>query len=125
MNPRRAQKGAERVLSREPAVLAEPPGGDVIEMDELCVRFSPALWLWIAASRMTRLVLDFVIADRGDNALRRLLEEELHPGHSRRVSGLARLADQDRCLGGLSASAPPNCTRFVPNRAVRPASWKL
>jgi insertion element IS1 protein InsB len=51
----------------------------VIEMDELCVRFSPALWLWIAVSRMTRLVVGSVIADRGDDALLRLLEEEMHP----------------------------------------------
>jgi IS1 family transposase len=51
----------------------------VIEMDELCVRFSPALWLWVAVSRLTRTVLGFVIADRGDDALRRLRDEELPP----------------------------------------------
>jgi hypothetical protein len=95
VNPSRAQKRAERVLSREPTVLDEPPAGDVIGMDELCIRFSPALWLWVAVSRLTRLtrlVLGFVIDDRGDGALGRLLDEELHPGHSRRVSGLARPA---------------------------------
>lgn len=48
-------------------------------MDELCIRFSPSLWLWIAVSHLTRLVLGFVVADRTDAALSRLWEEELHP----------------------------------------------
>ncbi len=48
-------------------------------MDELCIGYSPALWLWIAVSRATRLVLGFVISERTDSALERLLDEELHP----------------------------------------------
>lgn len=48
-------------------------------MDELCIRFSPALWLWIAVSRLTRLVVGFVIDNRSDATLGRLLNEELHP----------------------------------------------
>ena len=56
-----------------------PPEGDVVEMDELCIGYSPALWLWVAVSRATRLVLGFVISDRTDAALERLIEEELHP----------------------------------------------
>jgi IS1 family transposase len=45
----------------------------------LCIRFSPWLWLWSAVSHRTQLVLGFVIDDRTDTALNRLLEEELHP----------------------------------------------
>lgn len=60
-------------------MLDEPPEGDVVEMDELCIRFSPALWLWVAVSRTTRLVLGFVVSDRTDTALQRLLDEALHP----------------------------------------------
>ncbi len=48
-------------------------------MDELCIGYSPALWLWIAVSRATQLVLGFVISDRTDAALEQLLDEELHP----------------------------------------------
>ena len=59
-----------------------PPDGDVVEMDELCIGFSPALWLWVAVSRATRLVLGFVIADRTDSAFVRLLDEELPPAWS-------------------------------------------
>jgi IS1 family transposase len=54
------------------------PPGDWVEMDELCVRLSPSLWLWVAVSHLTRLVLGFVVADRSDAALSRLVEEELH-----------------------------------------------
>ncbi len=61
------------------------PPGDWVEMDELCIRLSPSLWLWVAVSHLTRLVhtrvngvLGFVIADRSDDALERLVEEELH-----------------------------------------------
>lgn len=55
-------------------------------MDEWCIRFSPSLWLyiharmnWVAVSPLTRSVIGFVIDDRTDAALNRLLEEELHP----------------------------------------------
>jgi IS1 family transposase len=54
--------------------------GDVVEMDEWCIRFSPALWLWIAVSRSVGLVLAFVMDDRSDEALFRLLDEEMPPG---------------------------------------------
>jgi IS1 family transposase len=40
-------------------------------MDELCVRFTPSLWLWVAASRKVRQVLGFAFGqrDRGTLAL--------------------------------------------------------
>ncbi len=47
-------------------------------MDEVCVRLSPPLWLWTAVSRKTRLFLGFVIGDRTDAPLSRLLDEEMH-----------------------------------------------
>ncbi len=40
------------------------PQDDVIEMDELCVRLTPSLWLWIAASRQVRQVLGFAFGPR-------------------------------------------------------------
>jgi IS1 family transposase len=40
------------------------PEDDLIEMDELCVRLTPSLWLWIAASRQVRQVLGFAFGQR-------------------------------------------------------------
>ena len=52
------------------------PPGDVVEIDEVCVRFSevcvrfsPGLWLWVAVSRLTGQVLGFALGDRSDGAL--------------------------------------------------------
>lgn len=45
------------------------PEADVIEFDEICIRFSPGLWLWTAVSRLTRQLLGFVIGDRTDECL--------------------------------------------------------
>lgn len=47
-------------------------------MDEVCVRFRSGLWLWTAISRQTRLFLGFVLGDRTDDSLTRLLDEEVH-----------------------------------------------
>lgn len=41
----------------------------MIELDELCLRQSPALWVWVAVSRLTRQVLGFVFGDRTDAML--------------------------------------------------------
>lgn len=38
-------------------------------MDELCLRQSPALWMWIAVSRRTRQVLGFALGDHTDPML--------------------------------------------------------
>jgi len=38
-------------------------------MDELCVRLSPSLWLWIAASRLTHQVLGFAFGQRDQDTL--------------------------------------------------------
>ena len=48
-------------------VLAPP--NDVIEMDELCVRVTPSLWLWIAASRKVGQVLGFAFGQRDRDTL--------------------------------------------------------
>jgi len=40
------------------------PQDDVIEMDELCVRLTPSLWLWTAVSRKVRQVLGFAFGQR-------------------------------------------------------------
>jgi IS1 family transposase len=45
------------------------PEEDVIEMDEICVRQSPPLWLWIAVSRLVGQVLGFALGDRTDAIL--------------------------------------------------------
>ena len=46
------------------------PQGDAIEIDELCIRVSPSLWLWTAVSRRVRQVVGFVIGDRTDPMLK-------------------------------------------------------
>ena len=38
-------------------------------MDELCVRKSPSLWLWVAVSRKTRQVLGFAFGQRDQDTL--------------------------------------------------------
>jgi IS1 family transposase len=45
------------------------PEEDTIEMDEICVRFSPPLWLWIGVSRLVGQVLGFALGDRTDDML--------------------------------------------------------
>lgn len=39
------------------------PQDDVLELDELCLRKTPALWVWLIVSRLTRQVLSFAIGD--------------------------------------------------------------
>jgi len=43
----------------------------VIEFDELCLRQSPPLWLWVGVSRQTRQVLGCALGDRTDETLAR------------------------------------------------------
>jgi IS1 family transposase len=45
------------------------PEDDVIEMDEICVRLTPSLWLWTAVSRKVRQVLGFAFGQRDRAAL--------------------------------------------------------
>jgi IS1 family transposase len=45
------------------------PEADVIEMDEVCIRLSPSLWLWLAVSRLVGQVLGFALGDRTDAML--------------------------------------------------------
>jgi IS1 family transposase len=45
------------------------PSEDVIEMDELCVRQSPSLWLWVAVSRQVGQVLGFAFGKRDRETL--------------------------------------------------------
>ena len=47
------------------------PEGDVIEFDDLCLRQSPPLWLWIGISRKSRQVLSFVPGERTDETFGR------------------------------------------------------
>jgi IS1 family transposase len=41
----------------------------VIEIDEICLRKSPSLWLWVAISREVGQVLGFAVGDRSDAEL--------------------------------------------------------
>ena len=43
----------------------------MIEFDELCLRQSPPLWLWVGVSRLTRQVLALALGDRSDGTLAR------------------------------------------------------
>ena len=45
------------------------PEGDVIEADEICVRYSPGLWLWVMVSRTVGQVLGFALVERSDEML--------------------------------------------------------
>jgi IS1 family transposase len=45
------------------------PEEDVIEIDELCIRQTPSLWLWTAVSRKLRQVLGFAIGPRDYDTL--------------------------------------------------------
>ncbi len=40
----------------------------MIEFDELCLRQTPSLWLWVGISRKSRQVLSFVLGERTDEA---------------------------------------------------------
>ncbi len=46
------------------------PQEDAIEIDELCIRLSPSLWLWTAVSRLVGQIVGFVIGDRTDPMLK-------------------------------------------------------
>ena len=59
----------------------EPPEEDTIEYDELCIKFSPGLWLWLAISRKLRTVLGFVLQNRTDTAFLMLRDEEVPPAY--------------------------------------------
>ncbi len=71
---RRAKKGADRLHERAGGtgpVCLPASEGDVIEFDELCLRQSPPLWLWVGVSRRTRQVLGLALGDRSDETLAR------------------------------------------------------
>ncbi|MBC8137524.1 MAG: hypothetical protein H8F28_16705 [Fibrella sp.] len=57
--------------------MEEPPAEEVVEYDEIRIRKSPSLWLWLAVARKTRTVLGFVLSDRGDAAFEKLRSEEI------------------------------------------------
>ncbi len=76
-----AKKKAERIIELGLPQLEEVPEGEVVEYDEICVRKSPSLWLWLAISRETRAVLGFVLSDRSDAAFERLRSEEVAPAY--------------------------------------------
>ena len=46
------------------------PAEDAIEIDELCIRVSPSLWLWTAVSRLVGQGVGFTIGDRTDKMLK-------------------------------------------------------
>jgi IS1 family transposase len=45
------------------------PEQDTIEFDELCIRLTPSLWLWVGVSRLVKHVLGFAIGGREDAML--------------------------------------------------------
>ena len=64
----RTKKGAQRVES-QPLALVAAPDEDVVEIDEICVRLTPSLWLWIAVSRRVGQVLGFALGRRDQETL--------------------------------------------------------
>lgn len=47
----------------------EAPAEDVIEIDEICVRKTPSLWLWVACSRVLGQVLGYALGKRSEAEL--------------------------------------------------------
>jgi len=52
-----------------PLATVAAPQDEVVEMDEICLRQSPPLWLWIGVSRRVGQVLGFALGDRTDEML--------------------------------------------------------
>ena len=53
----------EARFGREGIAAVPAPRNEAIEVDELCVRISPSLWLWTAVSRLVGQIVGFVIGD--------------------------------------------------------------
>lgn len=53
-------------MEQEGITTVPAPEEDAIEMDELCIRVSPSLWLWIAVSRLLGQIVGFAIGGRTD-----------------------------------------------------------
>jgi len=71
--PRPAQKNATRVeeaIAKQGITTVAAPEEDALEIDELCIRVSPSLWLWTAVSRLVGQIVGFVIGDRTDPMLK-------------------------------------------------------
>ena len=49
---------------------AEEAPADALEIDELCLRQSPPLWVWVIVSRQVGQVLGFMFGDRTDLMLK-------------------------------------------------------
>ena len=62
------KKNAARI-EREGLPQIPAPQEDTIEFDELCIRVTPSLWLWVAISRLVKHVLGFAIGGRTDEML--------------------------------------------------------
>ncbi len=76
--PGLAKKKAQQIearLENESLAPLPAPEGDAIEIDELCLRQSPAFWVWLAVSRQTRQVLGFGLGDRTDAMLEAVWEQ--------------------------------------------------
>jgi IS1 family transposase len=62
------------------------PEDDVIEIDELCVRKSPSLWLWVAVSRRIGQVLGFAFGSRDRHTLALCWEDVPQDYRNKRVA---------------------------------------
>jgi hypothetical protein len=73
-HPSHTKKNAERIEARLDigGCLATVTAlvDDVIEFDEICVRKSPAYWLWIGVSRLVGQVLGFALGERTHEMLK-------------------------------------------------------
>jgi IS1 family transposase len=49
--------------------MIDPPEGDTMEVDELCVQLTPSLWLWIGVSRLVGHLIGFALEDRSQSSL--------------------------------------------------------
>lgn len=68
-HPKKNAQSVEACLKAQTLARLPAPPDDVIEADELCLRKTPALWVWLLISRLTRQVLGFALGDHSDGLL--------------------------------------------------------
>lgn len=88
-------------MTQHPEPPLAAPEDDVIEFDELCLRQTPSLWLWVGISRKTRQVLSFVLGERTDETFGRAWAQVPPDYRSRQVytdhwGAYARLLPKDQ-----------------------------
>ena len=88
-------------------------------MDELCVRKSPSLWLWVAVSRKLRQVLGFALGYRDKETLALCWSDVPQDYQDKPV-----VTDGYQTYTGFSLLSSTGPLTKVPVKLVRRASWR-